>query len=225
MLSSGMPQPDVATFTSASECLLASSSGVVPDHQLLAQLQQDIWQPMHQALGSDKKTLAAYLPAFNHFAGSGASEAFLLILLMAQNGLPGLDADCCFALAVVMENYHREWLCEHVSTNFIEQVQAAADDHSAKSTQLVMFAAHELPKLRFAQLRNGTSCLVLQDIEMPWWMLPVGEQLHLQAVPEAEVASGKQEEASSVESKESAAERLVREYGHLDKSSGRKRKP
>ncbi len=47
MLSSGMPQPDVCTFTSASECLLASSSGVVPDHQLLAQLQQDIWQPMH----------------------------------------------------------------------------------------------------------------------------------------------------------------------------------
>ncbi len=115
-LSSSMPQPDVATFTSASECLLASSSGVVPNHQLLAQLQQDIWQPMHQALGSDRKILAAYLPAFNHFAGSGASEAFLLILLMAQNGLPGLDADCCFALAVVMENYHREWLCEHVST-------------------------------------------------------------------------------------------------------------
>ncbi len=51
-----------------------------------------------------------------------------------------------------------------------------------------------------------------------------GEQLHLQAVPEAEVASGKQGEASSVESKESAAGKLVRQYGHLDKGSGRKRK-
>jgi len=132
MLSSGMPQPDVATFTSASECLLASSSGEVPDHQLLAQLQQDIWQPMHQVLGSDRSSSAAYLPAFIHFADSGASEVFPLILLMAQNGLAGLDRDCCLALAVVMENHHQEWLCEHVGTTFIEQVYAAADERSAK---------------------------------------------------------------------------------------------
>ncbi len=221
MLSSGMPQPDVATFTSASECLLASS-GMVPDHQLLAQLQQDIWQPMREVLGSDRSSSAAYLRAFNHFADSGASEVFPLILLMAQNGLPGLDVECCFALAVVMEDHHQEWLCEHVGTNFIEQVHLAADERSAKSTQVVMFPAHELPKLRIAQLRNGSNCLALQDIEMPWWMLPVGEQLHLQAVPQAEVTFDKQSEASAVEKKESAAETLVREYGHLDKGSGRK---
>ncbi len=225
MLSSGMPQPDVYTFTSASKCLLARSSGVVPDHQLLAQLQQDVWQPMHQVLNSNRSRSAAYLPAFIHFADSGASEVFLLLLLMAQNGLPGLDAECCFALAVVMEDHHQEWLREHVGTSFIQQVQAAADERSAKSTQVVMFPAHELPKLRIAQLRNGSSCLVLRDIEMPWWMLPVGEQLHLQAVPQAEVTSHKQSEASSVESKESAAEKLVREYGHLGRGSGRKRKP
>jgi len=178
MLSSGMPQPDVATFTCASECLLASSSGIVPDHQLLAQLQQDIWQPMHQVLGSDRSSSAAYLPAFIHFAESGASEAFLLILLMAQNGLPGLDAECCFALAVVMEDHHHEWLCEHIGTKFVEQVQAVADERSAKLTQLVMFPAHELPELRFAQLRNGSSYLVLQDIEMPWWSLVLIELLY-----------------------------------------------
>jgi hypothetical protein len=62
----------------------------------------------------------------------------------------------------------------------------------------------------------------LQDIEMPWWMLSVGEQLHLQAVPQAEVTFDKQSEASAVEKKESAAKTLVREYGHLDKGSGRK---
>ena len=220
--SSGMPQPDVATFTCALECLLASSSGRVPDHQLLAQLQQDIWQPMHQVLSSDSSSSAAYLPAFIHFAESGASEVFLLILLMAQNGLPGLEVECCFALAVVMEDHQEEWLCEHVGTKFIEQVYAAADERSAKSTQVVMFPAHELPKLRIAQLRNGSTCLVLQDTEMPWWMLPVGEQLHLQAVPQAEVTSHKQSEASAVENRETAAEKLVREYGHLGRGSGRK---
>jgi hypothetical protein len=53
-------------------------------------------------------------------------------------------------------------------------------------------------------------------------MLSVGEQLHLQAVPQAEVTFDKQSEASAVEKKESAAKTLVREYGHLDKGSGRK---
>ncbi|KAL0019551.1 hypothetical protein WJX77_012189 [Trebouxia sp. C0004] len=224
MLSSGVPQPDVCTFTSASECLLASSSGEVPDHQLLAQLQQDIWQPMHQVLGNDRSSSAAYLPALNHFVGCAAPEVFPLILLMAQNGLSGLDAECCFALAVVFEDHHQEWLCEHVGTDFMEQVQAAADEPSAKSTQLVMFPVHELPRLRLVQLRNGSHCFDLQDIEMPWWMLPVGEQLHLRAVPQTPVISGKQTEVSSVQSKESAAEKLVREYGHLDKGSGRKRR-
>lgn len=84
-------------------------------------------------------------------------------------------------------------------------MQEAANESSIKPIQVVMFPEHELPKLRPAQLRNGSSCLVLQDIEMPWWMLPVGEQLHLQAVPQAEVTSGKQSEASAVASKESAA--------------------
>lgn len=108
MLSSGMPQPDFDTFASASECLLASSSGAVPDHHLLAQLQQDIWQPMHQVLGSDRSSSAAYLPAFNHFADSGASEIIQLALLTAQNNLAGLDRECCLALAVVMEDHHQE---------------------------------------------------------------------------------------------------------------------
>lgn len=40
-------------------------------------------------------------------------------------------------------------------------------------------------------------------------MLPVGEQLHLQAVPQAEVTFDKQSEASAVEKKESAAKTLV----------------
>ena len=173
MQHSNMPKPTVSTFTLATECILASVNQDAPAHQLLVQLQQDIWEPLHSVVASEAGTISGYLPALNHLLELEESTKIIqMILLMAQNGLPGLDADCCLAMLLVMEDHHLDWLVDHFGADFVAQLQAA---DMTNSPTTVMFPAHGLPRLVVSRLSSGMHCFALEGEETPWWMMPVGE--------------------------------------------------
>lgn len=224
MQHSNMPKPAVSTFAFATECILASANKDAPAHQLLVQLQQDIWEPLHSVVPPEADTISAYLPALNHLLEHEEStEIIQMILLMAQNGLPGLDEDCCLALLLVMEDHHLDWLVDHFGADFVAQLQAA-DMTNSEST--VMFPAHGLPRLVLSQLSSGMHCFALEGEETPWWMMPVGEYRWQapHSVPEPEMDSIAEDkgDASATAPEPSAAEQLVQRYGHLDSSSAKK---
>ena len=219
-----LPEPAVSTFALATECTLASVNEDAPAHQLLVQLQQDIWEPLHSVAAPEADTISAYLPALNHLLNHEEStEIIQMILLMAQNGLPGLDEDCCLALLLVIEDHHLDWLVEHFGADFVAQLQAA-DLTNSRTT--VMFPAHDLPRLVLSRLSSGVQCFALEGKDTPWWMMPVG-QYQWQAspsVPEPEmdhIAEDKSN-ASTTAPEPSAAQQLIQTYGHLDSSSAKK---
>ena len=97
---------------------------------------------MHQVLGHEAATVSTYSPAVNLFE---PAEAMQTILLLAQNGLPGLNPDCCLARAL-MEPHHLDWVSEVFGPAFLDQVDGVAADIAVDPTHLVLFPAHELPK-------------------------------------------------------------------------------
>ena len=136
---------------------------------------------------------------------------------MAQNGLGGLDAECCLALAVVpMEEFQQQWMCEVFGAGFMDMIEIAVDSESEAG---VVFPAHELPKLSVVQLDNGTACFGVQGMETPWWMIP--EAGWQQApVDTAVEARGHNLDALQL----SPAEQLVKDYGHLEQGHSKKRR-
>ena len=217
-----LPIPSVRTFTLATECLLISLEEGTPAHRLLVQLQQQVWQVMHQVLGCQAAAAAAYLPALNLFE---PAEAMQVMLLLAQNGLPGLGPDCCLALAL-MEPHHLEWVSETFGTAFLEQVEALADQAFAAESALepdtvVRFPARELPRLAIASLPGGGEHFTLEQGSTPWWMVPAAAW---QATQVGHDTSSTQKGGSTEGVGSSAAEKLVQEYGHLDPGPGKRGK-
>lgn len=222
MLDANLPHPTVSTYKLATECLLASNGGGggLPAHQLIVQLQQCIWGPMHETLGAAADTAHAYVPAFDCL---GATEVIQMVLLMAQNGLPGLDSNCCLALALTTDDYHQDWMQQHFGAGFMEEVQAAAD--SMDYSRRVLFPSCQLPRLFIPQLDYGTQYFVLEGgIQMPWWMVPVGEAQGAHTGQGAAAKGTPQEpaEASLDAAEQGHARQLVQQWGHLDKNSSRK---
>ena len=62
---------------------------------------------MLKVTGAGADVSAAYLPALSVFDGT---EAVQTVLLMAQNGVPGLSDEACLALFSVMEDDHLAWM-------------------------------------------------------------------------------------------------------------------
>ncbi|MCJ1242614.1 hypothetical protein MMC14_010623, partial [Varicellaria rhodocarpa] len=119
------PRPSVSTFALAAECVLAQLGEGAPAHQIIVQLQQEVWQHM-QGMGlPDSHASAAYLPALDVVGGSEATQ---VMLLMAQNGVAGLSGDCCLAVDVALEDHHRDWVAETFGTTFVDELAEYAMD-------------------------------------------------------------------------------------------------
>ncbi len=58
-----MPRPTANSFILVTECLLTDVTSDMPAYQLPVQLQQQVWEKMHQELGSGPDTVQAYVPA------------------------------------------------------------------------------------------------------------------------------------------------------------------
>ncbi|KAL3141229.1 hypothetical protein ABBQ38_003570 [Trebouxia sp. C0009 RCD-2024] len=213
MKQTSLPAPAVSTFTQATLCALAQLKGAVPAHQVLMQLQQDVWAHMHT--GDDN---TAYLAALNVFEGTQGVQT---AVLMSQNGVSGLCGDACLALACVMEEDHEAWLRETFGGAFVDELQILADSTSPEPVRLA-FPAHPLPKLSVVQLGGKPSHLGVADGDTPWWMVPATAWQHGLSLNHA--ASQHIQPPVDQGPQLSAAEQLAAEFGHLENASRSKRR-
>ncbi|KAL3147632.1 hypothetical protein ABBQ38_014682 [Trebouxia sp. C0009 RCD-2024] len=208
-----VPAPAVSTFTQATLCVLAQLRAGVPAHQVLIQLQQEVWADMQT--GDDS---TAYLAALNIFEGT---EAVQTAILMSQNGLSGLCGDACIALVCAMEEHHDAWLRETCGDAFVAELEVLANS-TGPGPAWLPFPAHPLPKLSVVQLDGKPSHLGVADGDTPWWMVPATAWQHGHIVNHAAV--NQQASPSDPGPERSAAEQLAAEYGHLEKAGGSKRR-
>ena len=216
------PPPAASTFTLATQCVLAQLKDGAPAHEVLVQLQQDVWQHMHTA-GTDSDVMPAYLAALNVFEGTQGVQT---ALLMHQDGLSGLSSDACLALVCVMEEYHLTWLRETLGAAFVNELEMLADSFFQATSQpesaWLMFPDHPLIKLSVFQLNDKPAYLGVDDGETPWWMVPTTAAWQHGQSTEPTV---KQHQSSTDQGAEvSAAEQLIAEFGHLETRRKSKRK-
>ena len=224
MRQSSLPAPAVSTFTTAAECILTQLQDGTPAHQVLVQLQQEVWQHMQTKAGAEADVVAAYLPALNVFEGTDAVQT---VLLMAQNGLSGLNGDCCLALVCVMEEHHHAWLCETFGALFLDRLEALADKSSqspAGSADWLRFPDHALTRLSEVHLDAENSFFELMEGETPLWMVPMTAWQHSQiSIKHFSAQQGGKEPPTQV-AEPSAAEKLAEDFGHLEIRSKSKRR-
>ena len=215
-----LPQPTIDTFTLATQSVIASLHGdnSAPAHHALVLLQQRVWTRMHSVLGSGADTLSAYAPSVD--ALGEAAETVHLVLLMAQNGITGIDSNTCFALAcTVLEEQaeQKPWMQLIFGANFVDEVQKAAEHDSAHLGIAVAFPKHQLPKLSVFQLRDGTAVYILEGIDTPWWMRPSAAwgDPEYQHEMDSKLAHCQQphQDPAPVQNQPSAAELLRAQYG------------
>ena len=95
MKQTSLPFPAVSTYGMATQCVLAQLKDGVPAHEVLMQLQQDVWQHM-PAVRAELNVPAPYLAALNVFEGSQGVQTTLLMSLwrclpgtaMCHGGIP-----------------------------------------------------------------------------------------------------------------------------------------
>lgn len=225
MQTPSLPQPTVDTFVLATELVLAGlrCNSSVPHYHTLVTLQQNVWQRMHSALGSEAATCAAYAPSLEVL--DSTAETVQTVLLMAQNGLAGLNSESCFALALHLDDSLgvTSWMQNAFGADFVDQVQAVANHGGENNSIAVKFPSHELPKLSVIQLNDGTSVFALQAGYTPAWMRPatVWDPQLMQEL-DARASTGKLGSDSPAIAL-SAAETLRLQYGVQDKGSKQKR--
>lgn len=73
MKQTSLSPPAATTFTLATQCVSAQLQDGAPAHEVLMQLQQDVWQHMHTA-GADSGVRPAYVAALNVFEGTQGSK-------------------------------------------------------------------------------------------------------------------------------------------------------
>ncbi|KAL3161691.1 hypothetical protein ABBQ38_008790 [Trebouxia sp. C0009 RCD-2024] len=223
MKQTSLPAPAVTTCTLATHCLLAQLTDGVPAHQVLVQLQQEVWHTMHKVTEAGAHESAAYLPALSAFDGT---EAVQTVLLMVQNGISGLSGDACLALVLVMENDQLAWMRQVFGTTFMDELETMAESASQSATQSqsawLGFPDCPVPRLSVVQLTADTAYFKVAGGENPLWMVPMAAWQHGQ-MPVKSVAEQLQPPSEQV-TKLSAAERLAADYGHLERGNRSKRR-
>ena len=220
-----LPQPTVDTFTLATESVIASlhGDGPVPAHHALVLLQQHVWKRMHTVLGNGADMLSAYAPTVDALAE--AAETVHLVLLMAQNGVAGIDSNTCLALVCNVLDEQAEqklWMQLIFGARFVDEVQQAAEHGSADLGIAVGFPTHELPKLSVFELRDGTAVFTLEGVETPWWMRPSaawGDPEYQHEMDSKAAESEPNQDPAPVQKQPSAAELLRAQYGDTDVGS------
>lgn len=225
MKQSRLPAPAVTTYTWATQCLLAQLTHGVPAHQVLVQLQQEVWHDIQKVAGDGADVTAACLPALSVFDGT---EAVQTVLLMAQNGASGLCGGSCLALVTAMEDDHVAWMRGVFGADFLDKLEMLADIESTVESSIqpeslwLRFPDCPLPKLSVVQPTAEIQYFEVADGETPLWMFPMTAWQHGQVLSNSPV---EQTQPSSQQITElSAAEKLAADYGHLVKGSKSKRR-
>ena len=218
-------KPTIDTFTLATQSVIASLHGnnPTPAHHALVLLQQHVWKRMHTVLGGGADTLSAYAPSID--ALDEAAQIVHLVLLMAQNGVAGIDSNTCFALAcLVLEEQAEQklWMQLTFGAPFVNEVQEAAEQDSADLGIAVGFPKHQLPKLSVFQLRDGTAVYTLEGLDTPWWMRPSAawcDPEYQHEMDSKAAGSEPNQDPAPVQEQPSAAELLRIQYGDTDVGS------
>ncbi|KAL3161697.1 hypothetical protein ABBQ38_008796 [Trebouxia sp. C0009 RCD-2024] len=218
MKQTSLPAPAVTTCTLATHCLLAQLTDGVPAHQVLVQLQQEVWHTMHKVTEAGAHESAAYLPALSAFDGT---EAVQTVLLMVQNGISGLSGDACLALVLVMENDQLAWMRQVFGLGFMDELETMAESASQSATPSesawLGFPDCPVPRLSVVQLTADTAYFEVAGGVTPLWMVPMAAWQHGQmsiksVVEQLQPLSEKVAELT-------AAQQLAADYGHLERGS------
>ena len=220
-----LPHPAVSTFRLATECaLLSIPEGHAEDtaHHALVQLQQHVWEKMHNCLPDEASQLAVYSTALLDFP---ATEAVQAVLLMAHHGLSGLDFECCEALYDRLYGHAEQskWLHQVFGEDWLSRVEEVASQDDAQPHSIVPFPSCKLPKLAVYQLSNGTSVFSLDDMATPEWMWPSAAWQDAKFVQEMQARqAGGTEALTPYKARLSPAEELLQQYGHVEKRHNKK---
>lgn len=112
-MQSPLPLPDMQTFSSVTKCVHSKLHDGVPAYQLLVQLHQQVLLKLHTQFGKAPEAAKVYYAAMAAFNTTDLSTIQCLhtasciqtMLLMAQNGLPGLSAQGCELLLEAVDDY------------------------------------------------------------------------------------------------------------------------
>ncbi|KAL3161547.1 hypothetical protein ABBQ32_010414 [Trebouxia sp. C0010 RCD-2024] len=221
MKQTSLPAPAVTTCALATHCLLAQLTDGVPAHQVLVQLQQEVWHDMQKETAAGAHESAAYLPALSVFDGT---EAVQTVLLMAQNNVSGLSGDACLALVLLMEDDQLAWMRQVFSAKFMDELETMAESASQSTTQSAWlgFPDCPVPRLSVVQLTADIAYFEVAGGETPLWMVPMAAWQHGR-MPVKSVAEQLQPPSEQV-TELSAAEQLAADYGHLERGSKSKRR-
>ena len=156
-MQSPLPLPDTETFSSVTTCVLFQLHDGMPAYQLLVQLHQQVLLKLHMQFGKGPETAKVYYAAMAAFNTTELSTnqrphtAFCIqtMLLMAQNGLPGLGAKGCELLLEAVDEYSEDWLCQTFGDAFFDKLEAVflGDKVLATARDVVPFPPMSLPNL------------------------------------------------------------------------------
>ena len=171
------PLPSIDTVLIATKAILRGVGTDLSARQVLLQLYQKVLPRLHAAHGNREGTAAVYEEALTAFAASKdtdccATETVQIVLLMAQNGLPGLTQIACEYFAEISDEYTEGWFRSVFGDSFMDQVWdvvASVEDSQSVKATAVAFPAHELPTLDVDQA-DYPQMLVLQGMQTPDWM-------------------------------------------------------
>ena len=218
-MQSPLPLPNIETFSSVTTCVLSKLHDGMPAYQLLLQLHQQVLLKLHMQFGKAPETAKVYYAAMAAFNTTDYStnqrphtaSCIQTMLLMAQNGLPGLSAQGCEHLLEAVDEYSEDWLRQTFGDAFFHKVEAVflGDKVLATAGDVVPFPPLSLPNLVIQQLDTQKAYLDFAEGDMPHFMITAD------AWPTYHIRRSTQQ--ADVESPEHVddAQLLERQYGHL----------
>jgi len=226
-MQSPLPLPDMQTFSSVTKCVHSKLHDGVPAYQLLVQLHQQVLLKLHTQFGKAPEAAKVYYAAMAAFNTTDLSTNQCLhtasciqtMLLMAQNGLPGLSARGCELLLEAVDEYSEDWLRQTFGDAFFDKVEAVflGDKVLATAADVVPFPSISLPNLVAQQLDTQKAYMDFAEGDMPHFMIPVdaGPTYHIRR-------SAQQADVDSPEHVDNA-QLLEQQYGHLLSKDSKRR--
>ena len=217
-MQSPLPLPNMETFSCVIKCVLSRLHDGMLARQLLVQLHQQVLLKLHMQLGKGLETTKVYYAAMAAFNTTDLStnqcphtaSCIQTMLLMAQNGLPGLSVQGCELLLEAVDKYSEDWVRQSFSDAFFDKVEAVflGDEVLATAGDVVPFPLMSLPNLVTQQLDTQKAYLDFAEGDMPHVMIPADAW---PAYPSRR--STQQANAESSEHMD-GAQLLEQQYGH-----------
>ena len=222
-----LPLPDMETFLTVTTCVLSKLYDGTPAYQLLVQLHQQVLVKLHMQFGKELETAKVYYAAMAAFNTTDftsnqrlhTASCIQAMLLMAQNGLPGLTATGCELLVEAVDEYSEDWLRQTCGVAFFDNLEAVfvGDKVLATARDVVPFPPMSLPKLVIRQLDTQKAYLDFAEGDMPHFMIPAD------AWPTYHIRKTTQQADVGSPEHVGDAQLLQQQYGHLLSKESKRR--